>query len=148
MAEPIALIVDDDQGVTTALRYRLEDIGCRCVVAHTGAQGLAEFRRYEPDIVLTDGSMPAGDGPTLVRSIRAHARTPIVLLTGNASKYESDESLDPDVMVLQKPYDSDVIAALVVTLLGRTHGTHEQAGTCPQLEHAPAETGREDTPHA
>ena len=145
--EPLALIVDDDPGVTTALQFRLESIGCRCVVAHTGAQGLAEYQRHEPDIVLTDGSMPVGDGPALVRSIRAHAQTPIVLLTGNASKYESDMRSDPNVKILQKPYDGDVLAALVLTLLGRAQDIDEDADDY-EFARTPDGSGQEDSSHA
>ena len=145
--EPLALIVDDDPGVITALQYRLESIGCRCVVAHTGAQGLAEFQRHEPDIVLTDGRMPVGDGPTLVRSIRETGDTPVVLLTGFASKYESEMHSDPNVKILQKPYDGDLLAALVLKLLGRAQDIDEDADDY-EFARTPDGSGQEDSSHA
>jgi len=131
------LVVDDDPGVTTAVRLRLEDAGFRCLVAHGGAQGLAQFQRHEPDLVVTDGSMPVGDGPTLVRAIRSTSTTPIVLLSGFASQYEAQMDVDENTKILQKPYDGDVLTGLVMALL---YHADEQTETADELEDGPTWT--------
>src|SRR5579864_8161678 len=56
------LVIDDDAVVRHSLEALLETYGFQVALARNGAQGLAAFRRIEPDLVMTDIVMPVQDG--------------------------------------------------------------------------------------
>ena len=75
------LIVDDEPQITRMLRTSLVSHGYDVVSAANGAEGLASFERFKPDLVITDLSMPVMDGLALTMEIRRLSRTPIVILS-------------------------------------------------------------------
>lgn len=56
------LIVEDDKNIAMAMALRLQSHGCQIKVAYDAVTGLSETRRFEPDLVLLDISMPGGTG--------------------------------------------------------------------------------------
>jgi CheY-like chemotaxis protein len=76
------LVIDDDEIVRYLLRqalYRHE-----IVEAVNGEEGLAEARRWPPDVILLDLRMPDLDGTEVLERLAAHESTrdiPVVVLT-------------------------------------------------------------------
>ncbi len=80
-----ALVVDDDAALRLMLRACLEREGLAVVEAENGAEALAKFDQFSPDIVLLDVVMPELDGFATCRELRSRGhgrRTPILMLTG------------------------------------------------------------------
>lgn len=76
------LYVEDDAGLREILAQAMEPYVARVLTASNGMEGLALFRGQEPDIVVTDVSMPGMDGLAMTRAIRnASPTTPIILAT-------------------------------------------------------------------
>ncbi len=110
---PTVLIVDNDDGMVSALSSRLEHQGYSVVTAGTGAQGLAVFRTHEPDLVITDLNMPTGDGITLARHIRNASKAPIIIVTGFKDEYRDELRSIAHVSVLRKPFESSDLLDLI-----------------------------------
>jgi pilus assembly protein CpaE len=117
------LIVDDEPSVRKLLSRYFESRGFAVVVAEDGLQGWHAARDEQPDIVLTDVSMPEMDGYELTRTIRRNPATstiPVILLSAHR---ESDAMVTgyecgADDYVA-KPVDMDVLRHKIDALVRR-----------------------------
>jgi DNA-binding response OmpR family regulator len=80
-AAPLVLVVDDEPGILDFIELGLRGEGYRVDTASTVAAALRSVRAQQPDAVIVDVGLPDGDGFELVRTIRAEADMPIVMLT-------------------------------------------------------------------
>lgn len=113
------LIVDNDPAVLAALRIRIEGAGYRCFAASSGAQGLRMFTAGGVDLVITDLRMPAGDGVSLARKIRASSDTPIIVITGCREDFKRELRSVPDMTLLDKPFEAAELLRLIDAELRR-----------------------------
>jgi CheY-like chemotaxis protein len=76
------LLVDDNQTVRHALRRLFEAMGYVCSESENGKQAVAESRRFKPDLIVLDYSMPVMNGleaaPLLKKIL---PKTPIIMFT-------------------------------------------------------------------
>jgi two-component system chemotaxis response regulator CheY len=82
------LIVDDSISMRQMIELTLKTAGYKVTAAKDGLEALNLCKLANYDFVLTDQNMPNMDGLTLIKSLRslpAHSRTPIVVLTTEAS---------------------------------------------------------------
>jgi len=80
------LLVDDDPDIRECVAELLRCHGVEVTTARSGSDGFATFLHERPDLVLSDLSMPDGDGFELIARIRALApgdggRTPAIALS-------------------------------------------------------------------
>lgn len=94
MSEPIVLVVDDDPGIRESLSRELRAAGYDAVTAGDGRAGLAAFRLYVPELVLTDLAMPRNDGFELIAALRRFTQTPIVVLSVRGADADKIRALD------------------------------------------------------
>ena len=79
------LIVDDVPDVADSLALLLETLGANVRVARSGAEGLALFGEFAPELVLLDIGMPGMDGFETARRMRelpTGRKATLVALTG------------------------------------------------------------------
>ncbi len=80
------LCIDDEPLMRMTTRDYLMDMGHEVLEAASGAEGVAMFRRHRPDIVLSDLSMPSGDGFLVVTQLAEEApETPVVIISGTGT---------------------------------------------------------------
>ncbi|HVY31950.1 MAG TPA: hybrid sensor histidine kinase/response regulator [Polyangiaceae bacterium] len=82
------MVVEDDEASGAFARAVLEESGYRVVLASSGSEGLAAFRREQPRCVLLDARMPFVDGYETccqLRAIGEGAEVPIIFMTGERS---------------------------------------------------------------
>jgi len=68
--QPSVLIIEDEEGVRSALAKRLKMHGCAADVASSGAEGLKRLSEGGTDLVLLDYRLPDADGLELLERIR------------------------------------------------------------------------------
>lgn len=84
MAKKI-LLVDDDADQLRLLARRLERSGYRVAFASDGVSCMKAIREEQPDLILLDLGMPAGDGFVTLERIHGQPQlthAPVVVLTG------------------------------------------------------------------
>ena len=115
------VLIDDDVGLVTALTLALEDAGHTVTPAHDGRAGLKCVSDASPQLVITDVNMPALDGFSLCRSLRAAGNhVPVIVLTSRDD--EIDEALGLELGAddyVTKPFSTRVLLARIQALLRR-----------------------------
>jgi CheY-like chemotaxis protein len=118
------LVVDDEPFIRDTLSMLLSLEGHTVVSAADGVAGLQMARQLQPDLILTDRSMPNLNGDGLLAAVRgdaALARTRVVLLTGDTSTavFEGN-GVDPQADgCLTKPFTrAQLLAVLSAAMAG------------------------------
>lgn len=78
------LLVDDDQDLLLGLGMRLRASGFAVTTAVDGYNALVALRRHQPDLVIVDLGLPAGDGFVVMERLRSMlelADTPVIVLS-------------------------------------------------------------------
>ncbi len=111
------LVVDDRWENRLVLKNLLEPIGFEIFEANNGQVGLAEAIRIQPDLTITDISMPEMDGYELLKQLRQLPEfADAILFVASASVYESDfhESIAAGANeFLPKPLQADRLFELL-----------------------------------
>lgn len=77
------LIIDDDEGLATSLKFFFEDLNCVVKTASSGEEGLELFDLNTPDIVFVDLNMPGIGGHSVISTItRNNPEIPIIVVSG------------------------------------------------------------------
>ena len=114
------LIVDDDPHISEALRLYLEKEGHEVRNAYDGDEGVAFFKKYEPDLVLLDIMMPKKDGWQVCREIREISSKPIIMLTAKGEVFDKVLGLELGADdFLAKPVDMKELSARIKAVLRR-----------------------------
>lgn len=118
------LLADDHvvmlEGLRSLLARHYDVVG----TVRDGQALVQAVEREAPDVVVTDVSMPGGDGLEAARRILELApRTRVVLLTMNESSALAATALRMGVsgFVLKTDAATDLVAAIDAALLGHTH---------------------------
>ncbi|HIK12872.1 MAG TPA: response regulator [Oscillatoriaceae cyanobacterium M33_DOE_052] len=118
---PLVLVVDDDRSIRTLLRVAMEEEGYRVTDATNGEQGVKEFIRKQPDLVLLDGVMPVLDGFACCRQLRElplGQDVPILMITVLDDPESVDQAFDCGATdYVTKPLHWAVLAQRVRRLL-------------------------------
>ena len=82
---PSVLVVDDDEGVRSFLRPRLEAGNLLVTEAASGEDAL-RIADNSFDLVILDIGLPGIDGFSVVRALRERFRFPIIVVSGSAAE--------------------------------------------------------------
>ncbi|MRX72865.1 response regulator [Bacillus lacus] len=64
------LIIDDESEITFLLQNSFEADGYQVVAANTGVDGIIEARRFNPNIMIIDITMPDLNGYKVIQILR------------------------------------------------------------------------------
>ncbi len=118
------LVVDDEWDTCEVIGLLLRRAGAEVRVSLSAGQALVDFRRWRPDVVLSDLGMPKGDGYALLRELRAlpseeGGRTPVIALTAYARAEDRATALSAGFqMHVAKPVEPGELLAVVGTVAG------------------------------
>jgi DNA-binding response OmpR family regulator len=116
------LFIEDDDGIRLALSMALEDEGYDVRQAPNGGDGLAEFRRSPPDLVLLDLRLPDMSGFDVCRALRAESIVPIIMITAQTDTHDMVAGLEAGADdYVTKPVVPKELAARIRALLRRVH---------------------------
>ena len=121
------LIVEDDSNIAELLHLYLEKEGFETAVATDGGKGVELFRSFQPDLVLLDIMLPVLDGWGVLKKIREHDKTPVIMLTAKGEtndKVTGLESGADDYIV--KPFEMKEVLARIHAVLRRFGGEGEE----------------------
>ena len=120
---PTVLVVEDNDMNMQLVEYLLEEGGYTTVKATSGEEALEVARSAvpRPDLVLMDIHLPGMDGLSVVREMKADARTsaiPILALTAHAMRGDRDRFLESGCDgYISKPIESALFLAAVAGYL-------------------------------
>jgi two-component system, OmpR family, phosphate regulon response regulator PhoB len=114
---PSVLVVEDEDALSTLLRYNLEKEGFAVSEARDGEEALLQLKEQKPDAVLLDWMLPRLSGLELCRQIRrapAWRDLPVIMLTARGEEGDRVRGLDSgaDDYVVKPFSTSELIARL------------------------------------
>jgi two-component system KDP operon response regulator KdpE len=120
------LVVDDEPQITRVLRTSLQSNGHEVMVAHDGEDALEQFMKLQPDLVITDLTMPGMDGIELTREIRERSQIPIIVLSVRNQDVAKVAALDVGADdYVTKPFSIQELLARVRVQSRRLAATEE-----------------------
>lgn len=105
--ELIILVVEDEIKTRESLINVLSERFSKIIGAQNGDEGLKKFKKFKPDLVITDIAMPIMNGLDMAREIRKISNdVPIVILSAYSEKERLLYSIDIGIdKYLIKPVD-------------------------------------------
>jgi two-component system, OmpR family, KDP operon response regulator KdpE len=117
------LVVEDDPGILRAVKTNLSRHGFDVETAENGAYALESYALHRPDLVLLDLGLPDIDGTQVIKTIRAQAATPIIVLSVRGAERDKVEALDLGADdYLTKPFGVEELLARVRVSLRHAAG--------------------------
>ena len=114
------LLIEDDRALGSLLQGELERAGYRCTWRETVADGLAEFERSPPDLLLLDLMLPDGSGYRVLAEVRLRSQVPVIILTARTMSQDKVLGLDLGADdYVTKPFWNDELIARIRARLRR-----------------------------
>lgn len=114
------LIVEDEESFREGLQYMLSREGFEVVLASDGAQGMAEFDKSAPDLVLLDWMLPEMPGIEVCKYIRTKSSVPVIMLTAKDTEVDKVVGLELGADdYVTKPFSTPELLARIRAVLRR-----------------------------
>src|SRR4030095_12129449 len=118
------LVVEDEEALTTLLRYNLDAEGYEVETVARGDEADTRLKERVPDLVVLDWMLPGLSGIELCRRLRARPDTrqlPIIMLTARGEESERVRGLSTGAAdYIVKPFSVPELLARVGALLRRS----------------------------
>jgi two-component system cell cycle response regulator len=125
------LLVDDDNTFLLTIGVRLKSMGYTVYAAQDAVTAISAVRKNNPDIVILDVSLPAGDGFLVAERLRnliTSATTPIIFVTASQKADLRERAMKLGaVEFLQKPFDATTLADAIEAALSPGDNRRPQA---------------------
>jgi two-component system KDP operon response regulator KdpE len=116
------LIVDDDPDVRNGMHVRLKANHYDTFFAGDALSSMTEARKHEPDLIILDLGLPAGDGFVVMerlKAIPALAVIPIIVVSARDVLANKERALKAGAKAfLQKPVDNAELLKVIRRALG------------------------------
>lgn len=88
------LVVEDDADVREVITLILKQCNAEVITADSVEKALIEYKKQDPDVLISDISMPSTDGYSLIKQIRSDGYyIPAIALTAHAREEDKQEAL-------------------------------------------------------
>jgi len=124
---PRVMLVEDEEAFIEALQVGLAREGFDLVVARDGAEALANFDEWSPDIMLLDVMLPKVSGTDVCREVRKKSQVPIIIVSAKGSEVDAVVGLEvgaDDYIV--KPYRLRELVARMRAVMRRSSLTQSE----------------------
>ena len=117
----VLLLVEDDDSIGRLVKSYLEQQdGWRVVWLRSGEEAIAEVRRHPVRMIVLDIGLPGIDGFEVCRTLRAHSKVPIVMLTARDEEPDRVAGLELGADdYVSKPFSPRELAARIKAILRR-----------------------------
>ncbi|HTE84055.1 MAG TPA: response regulator, partial [Dehalococcoidia bacterium] len=121
------LVVDDEPAILRAVSTLLTGQGYRVETAETAGEVLDSRAYRRSDLILLDLGLPDADGFEVIRAVREHSGTPIIVLSVRGAEADKVRALTLGADdYLTKPFGVDELLARVHVAL--RHAAHPPRG--------------------
>lgn len=112
------LYVEDEDKVSLLLEEAISDNFYKFYTAKNGVEGFEMFKKYKPDIVITDVMMPKMDGLEMAELIKEKSpKTPIICLSAYSDKEKLLKAIDVSITkYFIKPFEPDELVSYLQEL--------------------------------
>lgn len=109
--KPRILLIDDDASLRRVTEYNLSSAGFTVLGAASGKEGLALFRKHEPDLVITDVQLGDLDGLQILAAVKKESPiTPVLVITAFGSIELAVRAMQEGAFTfLAKPFDREAL---------------------------------------
>jgi CheY-like chemotaxis protein len=115
------LLVDDDNTILLGTGIRLKSMGYIVFTAKDAVSAVTAVRKNEPDVVVLDISLPAGDGFLVadrLQNMVGSAATPIIFITASENPALRERAMKLGAVgFLKKPFDATSLADAIESAL-------------------------------
>jgi DNA-binding response OmpR family regulator len=116
------MIIDDDPDMRLGLHIRLKANNFQTVFAADALSAISEARKHQPDLIILDLGLPAGDGFVVMERFRANmhlSMTPVIVVSARDRLANEQRAIKAGAKAfLQKPVDNDQLLATINHLIG------------------------------
>jgi CheY-like chemotaxis protein len=116
------LVIEDNAIVRNTMSRILEAAGYTVVIANDGLQGVASFRKENPDLIISDIIMPEQEGIGTIRQILGEKPSAKIIAISGGGRIGNTDFLQIARKMgardaLAKPFDPDDLLARISTCL-------------------------------
>src|SRR5512146_2510991 len=132
------LLADDDVELCDMLKEYLAAEGFKLTTAHDGVTALSRALAGSFDLIILDIMMPGKSGFDVLRELRVHKGTPVLMLTARGEDVDSITGLELGADdYLAKPCNPRVLVARIRAILRRAEARQSgHAGSiAPEILH-------------
>lgn len=131
MSNKKILIIEDDADVRLGYKVLLTAHHYDTFFAVDAFIAVSEARKHQPDLILLDLGLPAGEGFIVLERFRANtllARIPVIVVSARDLHGNKERALQAGAKAfVQKPWNDNELLALIRQLLGQP----VQSVSCP-----------------
>jgi sigma-B regulation protein RsbU (phosphoserine phosphatase) len=125
------LLIDDDNIFLLTIGVRLKSMGYTVCTAKDAASAITVVRKTNPDVIVLDVSLPAGDGFLVagrLQNLIASAATPIIFVSAGEKPGLRERAMNLGaVAFLAKPFDALTLADAIESALSPADTWQPQA---------------------
>jgi CheY-like chemotaxis protein len=125
------LLIDDDNVFLLTIGVRLKSMGYTVYTAKDAVNAISAVQKNNPDVIVLDVSLPAGDGFLVadrLRNLISTAPPPIIFVTASEKPGLRERAMKLGaVEFLNKPFDATTLADAIESALSPGDGRRAQA---------------------
>jgi len=114
------LVVEDNADTRELLHFYFTSAGFTVVTAVDGSEGIYMATAEQPDVILSDLSMPNMSGIEMIKHLRSEPETatiPILVCTAHGNETTEEAIQAGANQALYKPFDFDALVEIVHNLV-------------------------------
>jgi two-component system cell cycle response regulator len=131
MAMKTVLLIDDDNVFLLTIGVRLKAMGYTVYAAKDAVSAISAVRKNNPDVIVLDVSLPAGDGFMVAERLQnliSTAATPIIFVTASENPVLRARAMKTGaVAFLNKPFEATTLADAIESALSPGDSWRPQA---------------------
>lgn len=128
------MVVDDDQEIVRLVSRMLELEGYDVVASSDSNSVFSLIQEHVPDLLILDIVMPEPDGFQILKLVRQHSNTPVIVLTGRCEAHILEKALALGANdYVKKPFRTSELTAHIRANLRHAKPRVIQSNTTPVL---------------